>query len=221
MNLPSISPGQGSALGAVADIGGGIGGAIASARQAAKQRDFVKWQMRNKYQLQMADMEDAGLNPILAANAQPNAPGTGMARIDNVGRTAATSAKAGMLARKQGELIDAQKHQANSNAARAIIGAMKESYGIPEAATKAEWYGSPVGRMMTHGKMGSDSTPQWYRPSSYIGYGAGAGWSSANELQKFMAAKSGYRKDKTAEDDFMGKLPVIAPAYKLFKDLLE
>lgn len=40
-----------------------------SAKEAAKSRDFQKWFARNQVQLRVADLKDAGINPILAASA--------------------------------------------------------------------------------------------------------------------------------------------------------
>lgn len=67
-------------IAAAASIGGGLLGGSKSAREAAKQRKFIKKMYRNRYQWQMEDMRDAGLNPILSAySAPPTASAGGIA----------------------------------------------------------------------------------------------------------------------------------------------
>jgi len=82
---------------------GGIGGNIASAIQARKQRDFIKWQMGNRYQLQVKDMEAAGLNPALSySNAAPGPVAGGQATMNNPLMGAAAAKLASAQARKAG-----------------------------------------------------------------------------------------------------------------------
>jgi len=87
----------------LANLGGGIGGNIASAVQARKQRDFVKWQMGNRYQMQVRDMQAAGLNPALSySNAAPGPVAGGMASIANPAQGTAAARLANAQARKAG-----------------------------------------------------------------------------------------------------------------------
>lgn len=67
----------GSLLGGGLDL---IGQSMANAenRRAAKEaREFVKWQMANRYQETRKDMEKAGLNPLLAFGGGAGAGGYG------------------------------------------------------------------------------------------------------------------------------------------------
>lgn len=82
-----------------------IGGAINAASgqyQSARQQyrynqalqqnaqDFAKWQMANSHQMEVADLEAAGLNPVLSANSGASAgvagtsTGPGLASIDPI-----------------------------------------------------------------------------------------------------------------------------------------
>ena len=58
-----------------------ISGQSSSAKQQLKNQlrlqhdaqDFAKWQMQNAHQLEVQDLQNAGLNPILSANAGASA----------------------------------------------------------------------------------------------------------------------------------------------------
>lgn len=62
-------------LGALLEIGGAALGNYASAKAATKAFDREKWLYSNRYQMQVADLKAAGLNPALAyGNPAPPAP---------------------------------------------------------------------------------------------------------------------------------------------------
>lgn len=105
----------GAAIGAGASIIGGVLGNKASAKQAAKDRDFQERMARNKHQYEVADLRAAGLNPILSANSGAAIPSGAMAAQQNVASGAAdafASVSNARTAKKQqekaGELVDAQ-----------------------------------------------------------------------------------------------------------------
>lgn len=84
-------------------IGGWMAGKGASsqnklnAREAFKQRRFQKHMYKNRYRMQMKDMEKAGLNPLLSySQGPPGAPGGASARMENVGEAAVEGAGKGV-----------------------------------------------------------------------------------------------------------------------------
>lgn len=113
----------GAAIGAVGDFAGAYYAAGKSRKAASKQRKFIRWQMRNKYQLQMADMRDAGLNPILAYKQTAPSGGTpGQAQVPSfggIGSRAVETAKGVSLAQAQKEALRGQasnsREQAKAN----------------------------------------------------------------------------------------------------------
>lgn len=190
----SVTPGQAGLVGSAVNMAGGIGGAIASARQAKKQRDFQKWMMKNRYQLQMEDMRKAGLNPILASGAQPPSPAGASAQISNPAQGAVSSGREAARVKGELDLLTAQRQAAEGAAAFNSAKAINELFRLPEAKNRADFFSSEIGRIMQSGKLGSEHVPQWWRPSSYLGYGVGAGWSAMSELEKWSSSRTGYKE---------------------------
>ncbi len=60
-----------AAIGAAAAIGGGLLGGAAGKKEASKLRDWQAQQYAQRYQVTMADMRAAGLNPMLAYSQGP------------------------------------------------------------------------------------------------------------------------------------------------------
>lgn len=87
----------GSAAGsAVGSLAGSALTAVMADRQAHKTRKFLRQMRRTAYQTTMADMKDAGLNPILAYKTGPtNVSGAPMAPTPNFGDSMAAGVKAG------------------------------------------------------------------------------------------------------------------------------
>jgi len=124
-------------IGGGIQMAGGIIGSAVSARQAAKQRSFQKWMMKNRYQLQMQDMREAGLNPILAAGASPPSPAGAAASVGNPAAGVVASAKDAMraksevgLLRRQNELAEAQTKNQKQQEAYMKNHAEAEAYNI-------------------------------------------------------------------------------------------
>ncbi|AYP28828.1 MAG: minor capsid protein [Microviridae sp.] len=105
---------------AASNIAGGIIGNQASAREAAKNRQFQKKMYKHRYQMTVQDMQKAGLNPALAyQQGAGSAPSGSTASQENpigdaVGK-GVSSALAVTFQKKQLQSIDAEI--ANKNAA--------------------------------------------------------------------------------------------------------
>ena len=91
-------------------IGSGISAAV-SAKVAADNRRFQERMTRNRYQYQMADMQAAGLNPMLSFGQQPpGSPPGAMAQIPDFGKTSVASG----LAAAQKALLGEQEEKEQS-----------------------------------------------------------------------------------------------------------
>lgn len=105
-------------IAAGAAVAGGILGNRASAGEASKQRDFAAEQYSKRYQITMADMRTAGLNPMLAYSQGPGtSPAGTAAQQGDFGGAAAASALSQMNLRKSDTNLKAQ--QANQSVSTA------------------------------------------------------------------------------------------------------
>lgn len=135
----------GAAVGATAGSGidawfGGQETNAANAQQAQKNRDFQESMSRTAHQRQVADLEAAGLNPILSANAGASQPSGATAVMENAAAQNAASARdaAAMF-------INLQKQKAEigvlkSQEAKNIVEAKVATKGIPQADMINEAY---------------------------------------------------------------------------------
>jgi len=105
-------------------IGSGITAGVSSS-EAKKARAFQKYMVEHAYQMTMADMRAAGLNPLLAYKQGPTAmSGTVQAHVPDFGQALSSGAQAAAaskqaetkkgLAGAQGRLLNAQEMSANS-----------------------------------------------------------------------------------------------------------
>lgn len=134
-----------AALGGAVNIGGGIAGAIVSARQAAKQRDFNKWMFQHRYRMQMKDMRAAGLNPILAYGSSPPTVTGAAASVGPLAQGAVSSARDAAsfrrdLAQKDRniELTEAQAGLTKVQEANTLNQAEANAWRVEEAEAAAE-----------------------------------------------------------------------------------
>lgn len=79
-----------------------------SSRQAKLGRAFTREMMRKKYQWQMEDMRNAGLNPILAAGATPGMGSSPTATMQNEASDGVNSALATRMQNAQIRKINAE-----------------------------------------------------------------------------------------------------------------
>lgn len=96
-------------IAAGAAIAGGVLGNRAAAREASKARDFTADQYARRYRITMADMRQAGLNPMLAYSQGVGSSPTGaMAQQGDFGGGAAGNIIA------QAKIRESQKRQADT-----------------------------------------------------------------------------------------------------------
>lgn len=102
-----------AAVGAGLGLAGGAANAAASFKLQKDQQDFTKKVYRNRYQWTMGDMQEAGLNPMLAYRqgvGSASSPG-GAASVPNFGQTLTGGMESGArtsTAKKQRQLLEQQ-----------------------------------------------------------------------------------------------------------------
>lgn len=125
--------GAAAAIGAAA-IGAAVSSSLNSA-EASKTRRWAREMRSTAYQATMKDMKKAGLNPILVSRQGPSqAPQGAMAKIPDMGATAAQATQAATKAYKAKPEMDLMQAQAaNQNAAS---GAAVTQSGVNMAKTQ-------------------------------------------------------------------------------------
>lgn len=97
-----------AALGAAAQIGGGIMANSSARSQAKRQMDFQEYMSSTAHQREVLDLKKAGLNPILSANKGASSPGGAMAPVRNIMEGMANTALQKRMNDKQLQLLDSQ-----------------------------------------------------------------------------------------------------------------
>jgi hypothetical protein len=90
--MGGLFQGIGSAIGGLFGYKGTKNQNVASAQQAQKQMDFQREMSNTAVQRRMADLKQAGINPILAASKEASSPSGAMAQMQNVSAGAINSA---------------------------------------------------------------------------------------------------------------------------------
>ncbi|WNK14881.1 MAG: DNA pilot protein [Microvirus sp.] len=105
----AIMPGWGTVIGAGIGLLGGILGNKSSAKQAQEQMSFQERMSSTAHQREVADLQKAGLNPVLSAtHGGSSTPGGAMGQVSNIGESAISGAKAGFEADVQRKLVGQQ-----------------------------------------------------------------------------------------------------------------
>ena len=151
----------GAAAGGLMGMFGSLGSAKMSQKTAKKQMGFQEYMYKRRYQMTMADMRKAGLNPILAYQQGGGAaPSGARATIPDIGASMVSGARKGaMLAqelrnlkaverrdRKAGDLMGSQQAVAAQDQwikrhQREIL-----RMQIPSARAVGEYYSTPTGK---------------------------------------------------------------------------
>ena len=112
MDWTNAITGLGTAIGGLFGYKGAKKQNIASSQQAQQQMDFQERMSNTAVQRRMADLEKAGINPILAGSKEASSPGGAMAPVGNKAQaaiTAATSAQNLANLRRQEEILKETK----------------------------------------------------------------------------------------------------------------
>ena len=139
----------GSAIGGIFGYKGQRDQDVASARMAQKQMDFQERMSNTAVQRRMADLQKAGINPILAGSKEASSPGGAMAPMGNRTKAAieAASAKQALVnLNKTGKLIDAQRLMQNTNSAVANLQGRILRLQIPGFANQSNYDQSELGK---------------------------------------------------------------------------
>lgn len=106
-------------------IGAGIGllGSLWSSHQSAKQakqdRDFQERMSSTSHRREVADLQAAGLNPILSANRGASTPGGAMGQVDDPSEGGARGLQAALALRQLQANVELTRAQADHEAASA------------------------------------------------------------------------------------------------------
>jgi len=104
-----------------ADLLGGLMTNSANSREAQRNRDFQERMSNTSYQRAVADLKQAGINPMLAyMKGGASTPSGSTAQLENPARGLGQSVGSAVQARKAAALLDAQIYETNARGDTAV-----------------------------------------------------------------------------------------------------
>jgi len=109
--LKAVPGAAAAAIGGGLGLAGDVGTAVASAKEAQKNRDFQERLSNTAYQRAATDLEAAGLNRILALGSPASTPGGAVATFPNFGSSITGGASAIANTAMQANVADKQANK--------------------------------------------------------------------------------------------------------------
>jgi hypothetical protein len=141
----AISPGLGTLLGAGVGLLGGIFGNNSARAEASSNREFQERMSNTAIQRRMADMKEAGINPILAARYDASTPPGSMATIQNPTATMAAMGQTGQTVAQTVQGIRLSKAQETLTDIDSLLKATE----IPNKKIKEKVFGEALQALST------------------------------------------------------------------------
>lgn len=128
----------GAVIGGALGLAGGIYSARKAAREAKRQREWEEYMSNTAVQRRMADLQQAGINPILAGDQSATTPTAGIADTSGIEKGASSAAQTYLEYRLAKEQI--KQMQLTNDKIKAEIKNTNESTALTSATKTAQTY---------------------------------------------------------------------------------